>query len=89
MSVTEAPERVEIRVEDHGAGVPQRMQPRLFERFATGRPKGGTGLGLFIVRELARMHGGDASYERPSAERPAGAFVLCLPSGAATSADPA
>ncbi len=80
VSVTEAPERVEIRVEDHGAGVPERMQPRLFERFATGRPKGGTGLGLFIVRELARMHGGDASYERPSAERPAGAFVLCLPS---------
>ena len=64
--------RVEIRVDDHGAGVPERMQPRLFERFATGRPKGGTGLGLFIVRELARMHGGDASYERrPRSDRPA------------------
>ncbi len=80
VSVTGEPDRVVIRVEDHGAGVPERMRPRLFERFATGRPEGGTGLGLFIVRELARMHGGDARYERPSAERPAGAFVLSLPS---------
>ena len=39
---------------------------RLFERFATGRGRGGTGLGLFIVRELARAQGGDAFYDPPS-----------------------
>ena len=55
------------------------MRDRLFERFATGRNRGGTGLGLFIVRELARAHGGDASYEPGSPDRPSGAFVLSMP----------
>jgi signal transduction histidine kinase len=70
---------VEIRVSDHGAGVAEGMQPRLFDRFATGRSKGGTGLGLFIVRELARAHGGEARYEPGSPDRPAGTFVIRLP----------
>ena len=57
------------------------MQPRLFDRFATGRHRGGTGLGLFIVRELARAQGGDAFYELSSAETSGGAFVIVLPDG--------
>jgi PAS domain S-box-containing protein len=72
---------VELRVSDQGSGVAEAMRPRLFERFATGRRRGGTGLGLFIVRELARAHGGDAFYEPPSEESPAGAFVIRLPDG--------
>ena len=48
---------------DAGDGVAPAMRDRLFERFATGRGRGGTGLGLFIVRELARAQGGDAVYE--------------------------
>jgi len=70
---------VEVRVSDLGPGVAADMRPRLFERFATGDSKGGTGLGLFIVRELARAQGGEASYEPGSAEEPAGAFVISLP----------
>ena len=64
---------VVIRVSDEGGGVAPAMQDRLFERFATGGR--GTGLGLFIVRELARAQGGDAFYEPASPERPRGAFV--------------
>ena len=45
----------------------------LFERFAT-RSRGGTGLGLFIVRELCRAQGGDAWY-RPEDR----AFVASFP----------
>ncbi|MGZ4436528.1 MAG: PAS domain S-box protein [Nocardioidaceae bacterium] len=74
---------VRIRVSDQGAGVASAMQDRLFERFATGRARGGTGLGLFIVRELARAHGGDAYYEPISPQRPSGAFVISLPAAAA------
>jgi PAS domain S-box-containing protein len=70
---------VELRVSDHGPGVAAPMQPRLFDRFATGRSRSGTGLGLFIVRELARAQGGDAFYEPASPGRPAGAFVISLP----------
>jgi PAS domain S-box-containing protein len=75
---------VRIVVSDQGGGVTEEMQDRLFERFATGRSRGGTGLGLFIVRELARAHGGDASYEPPSPHRPAGAFVISLPLASGT-----
>ncbi len=78
--------RVVIRVSDQGAGVSVSMQPRLFQRFATGRSKGGTGLGLFIVRELARAQGGDALYEPATSETPAGAFVISLPQAPSPSA---
>jgi len=68
-----------IRVADSGEGVHPAVLPRLFERFATGDDPGGTGLGLFIVRELARAHGGDAVYEAGTVDAPAGAFVLSVP----------
>jgi signal transduction histidine kinase len=59
--------RVEIRVVDHGPGVPASFAPELFERFtrapATGQRTEGTGLGLWIVRTLAQANGGAAWYE--------------------------
>jgi len=64
--------RVTIAVRDAGAGVDEAIAPRLFERFASG-PRGGTGLGLYLVREIARRHGGEATYEAP------GTFVIDLP----------
>ncbi|GLY02679.1 MULTISPECIES: PAS domain S-box protein [Actinoplanes] len=70
-----------IGVTDEGAGVPEGFRPQLFERFArsgatAGRVRG-TGLGLYIVRELARANRGDVTY-RP---RPGGGsvFTLALP----------
>lgn len=54
---------VELRVSDAGTGVPDDLRPRLFTKFARGRRDMGNGLGLFIVRELARAQGGDAWYE--------------------------
>jgi len=69
---------VAIRVRDAGPGVPAAIRSRLFERFATGARKGGTGLGLFIVRELARAHGGDAWYDAGEGDGDA-AFVVSLP----------
>ena len=70
---------VDIRVTDSGGGVTPAMQDRLFERFATGRSRGGTGLGLFIVRELTRAQGGDTAYEPATPSNPSGAFVITLP----------
>ena len=66
---------VAIRVSDAGPGVPAAVRSQLFERFVTGERRGGTGLGLFIVRELARAQGGDAWYE----DAPSTTFVLALP----------
>jgi PAS domain S-box-containing protein len=70
-------DRIDIAVSDRGPGVSADVVDRLFDRFATGSPTGGTGLGLFIVRELARAHGGDARYE-PN-EGGSARFVLSLP----------
>jgi PAS domain S-box-containing protein len=66
-------DNAEIVVTDAGGGVAEEFQGQLFERFAT-RSRHGTGLGLFLVRELARAHGGDAIY-RTSDD----AFVVSLP----------
>jgi PAS domain S-box-containing protein len=52
-----------VRVADRGPGVPHDQAERIFERFTRlgagpGQPRG-TGLGLYIARELAHAHGGD------------------------------
>lgn len=72
MTGTATDSGIRIAVCDAGGGVPDDVVPRLFERFAAG-PRGGTGLGLYLVREIARRHGGEASYAG------AATFVLDLP----------
>lgn len=63
LSVSDDGEHVVVAVADAGPGVPADRIHQLFERFSPlARRSGGNGLGLFIVRELARAHGGDASY---------------------------
>jgi two-component system sensor histidine kinase KdpD len=59
-------ERVVIRVHDRGPGIPERERERIFDKFyrrhASAGARGGvpgTGLGLYIAREILRTHGGD------------------------------
>ena len=60
-------DNVRIVVEDRGPGVPPEDRDRVFERFyrgrQTGRAAGGVGLGLALVAEHARLHGGRAWVE--------------------------
>ena len=65
-----------IAVEDHGIGIPSGHIERIFERFhrvdpARAAETGGAGLGLAIVRRIARLHGGDIVYSpvRPRGSR--------------------
>ena len=53
----------EIRVCDHGTGIPQAEREKVFEPFyrRTGSIAG-AGLGLALVRQIARRHGGDVRY---------------------------
>jgi PAS domain S-box-containing protein len=69
---------VSIVVTDGGDGIPLDLEGRLFDRFAFTGPAGGTGLGLYLVREIARRHGGDATYLPPTHARPS-TFEVRLP----------
>jgi len=72
--VTPDLERIEIRVRDNGIGIPHGELKRVFRRFyraltpAAAQVKG-SGLGLFIVRAIARRHGGDAHAESEGSGR--------------------
>jgi signal transduction histidine kinase len=60
--------RAEVTIADTGIGIPAEDLPRIFERFRRGRnvaarQYGGLGIGLFISREIVRLHGGDLRVE--------------------------
>ena len=65
---------LELRVRDHGCGIPPEMQARIFENGVTD---GGYGYGLGIVQGYARLLGGDISVE--SAPGAGSCFILRLP----------
>jgi PAS domain S-box-containing protein len=63
MDLSASPEAVTIRVRDHGLGIPREQREKIFERFyrAAGpeqRGIPGLGMGLYIVAEIIKRHGG-------------------------------
>ena len=76
-----------IRVRDWGPGVPPDAEARVFERFERLDPAApGSGLGLAIARQIADVHGGTLTLERPNGGGTA--FLLLLPSLDAPSPGP-
>ncbi|MDQ2717131.1 MAG: ATP-binding protein, partial [Chloroflexota bacterium] len=71
-----------ISIRDEGIGIPVQDQPRLFGRFARAENArllgiGGTGLGLYLCRELVERHGGRIWFE--SVEGQGSTFFISLP----------
>ena len=73
--------RARVEVRDHGPGIADGERERIFEPFY--RPAGfaergrGSGLGLALVRQIARHHGGDAACE--PADGRGSRFTVALP----------
>lgn len=77
-------EHASLCVRDTGTGIPASELPRIFERFhripnARGRSFEGTGIGLALVQELVKLHGGTVSAS--SIEGLGTSFVVTIPGG--------
>lgn len=74
-----------VTVSDQGPGIPEESMGRVFTRFWRGNKRGGTGLGLYIVKGIVEAHGGTITVGRATADG-AGAggaeFRFTLPVGA-------
>ncbi|MBK7862564.1 MAG: response regulator [Archangiaceae bacterium] len=75
-------EQVELRVSDTGIGIAREAQARIFERFyrvegARGRSHEGSGIGLALVSELVKLHGGSVTVQ--SAPGEGSTFTVTLP----------
>ena len=71
LSVTPQPEKLLIRVSDTGRGIPERFQRSIFQPFfrvdkSRSREYGGVGLGLSLVWEIVKLHGGTVCVENSS-----------------------
>ncbi|HEX8410429.1 MAG TPA: ATP-binding protein [Thermoanaerobaculia bacterium] len=82
VAVVTTPSDVQIGVRDNGRGIEPELLPHVFEDFRQGpaAPSGelGMGLGLAIVQQLVRLHGGAVSVQSPGAGRGT-TFTVVLP----------
>jgi len=79
-------EQLTLGVQDSGVGIPAAELARVFERFhriegTRSRSYEGSGIGLALVRDLARLHGGDIAVE--SREGKGTTFTVTVPTGCA------
>lgn len=63
LAVDQVGDQIEFAVSDTGPGLPQEIEGRLFEQFATHGKKEGTGLGLALVKKIVDDHHGDIRVE--------------------------
>jgi signal transduction histidine kinase/DNA-binding response OmpR family regulator len=78
--------RVALTVEDTGTGIPEHERTRVFERFhrvegVRARTHEGSGIGLALVRDLVRLHGGEITVASEVGRGTA--FTVTIPAGAA------
>jgi signal transduction histidine kinase len=76
------PDTAWVRVKDNGLGIPRAQLGRIFSRFYRFQPPGftvkGTGLGLYIVRSIAKAHSGRV-FAESAGEGKGSTFTLELP----------
>ncbi|MFJ6352265.1 ATP-binding protein [Streptomyces sp. NPDC092046] len=76
---TDGEKGTEVTVSDEGPGIPEESMGRVFTRFWRGSKRGGTGLGLYIVKGVVEAHGGTITVGR--SPRGGAEFRFILPVG--------
>ena len=66
-----------VSVKDNGTGIDKEILPRLFTKFAT-KSESGTGLGLYISKNIIKVHGGEIWAEN-NLDGPGATFSFTLP----------
>jgi len=79
---------LQLSFSDTGTGIPEEMEGRLFELFATSGRAGGTGLGLAIVKKIVNEHHGTITYETARGQGTTFTVTLPFPSEAERADDP-
>ena len=69
--------RVLVKISDSGPGIDKEVLPRLFDKFITGSPSG-TGLGLYICKNIVEAHGGNI-WAKNNDENKGATFTFTLP----------
>jgi signal transduction histidine kinase len=69
--------RLEIRLQDNGTGIPESIRDRLFQPFVSFGKENGTGMGLAVVQKILQDHGGDINLEATS--KAGSLFKITLP----------
>jgi len=86
VTLKESGQSVQFEVSDTGTGIPDDELPHLFERFhrvkgARGRSYEGSGIGLALVQELVKLHGGEVRVESELGR--GSTFTVSIPTGSA------
>jgi len=78
VSTKKVSDKVEVKVEDNGNGIPQKVLDKIFQPFFTTKPTGqGTGLGLSLSYDIIKAHGGELKVETKVGE--GAEFIIHLP----------
>jgi signal transduction histidine kinase len=79
---------IRLKIEDNGPGIAPENLKRIFEPFFTTKKDVGTGLGLWVCKEIAERHGGTVQVESKNADGANGAiFTVLLPDSGSTGID--
>ena len=77
VTVAGHPDVVEFRIEDNGTGMTEETRAKLFTLFFSSKGKGGTGIGLYVARQVIMQHGG--KIEVASTRGEGSTFTVTMP----------
>ena len=72
---------VQLKIEDNGPGIPKEIEGRIFEPFFTTKQDVGTGLGLWVTKEIIERHNGNIQAGSRLDGSAGAAFTIALPAG--------
>jgi signal transduction histidine kinase len=72
---------VQLKIEDNGPGIPKEIEGRIFEPFFTTKQDVGTGLGLWVTKEIIERHNGSIHAGSRLDGSSGAAFTIALPAG--------